>query len=165
CSTTNEEEIFEFQDKQSLFTLGWIHTHPTQSCFMSSIDVHTHYSYQIMLPEAIAIVMAPRDSSRIKVGTHRPIPIDDPVPHWWRRKWAQIRDVEGEVSVGGDRDGRGGGGGGSGGVVEDELRVFAVGKVLSEVEGGGGDQEEDGDAEDLRSYEQITVVIGDELHR
>ncbi|XP_020251867.1 AMSH-like ubiquitin thioesterase 1 isoform X2 [Asparagus officinalis] len=64
CSTTNEEEIFEFQDKQSLFTLGWIHTHPTQSCFMSSIDVHTHYSYQIMLPEAIAIVMAPRDGSR-----------------------------------------------------------------------------------------------------
>lgn len=22
-------------------------THPTQSCFMSSIDVHTHYSYQV----------------------------------------------------------------------------------------------------------------------
>ncbi|KAJ8630692.1 hypothetical protein MRB53_024015 [Persea americana] len=39
-------------------------THPTQSCFMSSIDLHTHYSYQIMLPEAIAIVMAPKDSSR-----------------------------------------------------------------------------------------------------
>ncbi|KAK6154020.1 hypothetical protein DH2020_013659 [Rehmannia glutinosa] len=64
CQTTNEEEIFEVQDKQCLFPLGWIHTHPTQSCFMSSIDVHTHYSYQIMLPEAIAIVMAPRDSSR-----------------------------------------------------------------------------------------------------
>ncbi|KAJ6813213.1 AMSH-like ubiquitin thioesterase 1 isoform X1 [Iris pallida] len=64
CQTTNEEEIFEYQDKHSLFPLGWIHTHPTQSCFMSSIDVHTHYSYQIMLPEAIAIVMAPRDSSR-----------------------------------------------------------------------------------------------------
>ncbi|KAG9450610.1 hypothetical protein H6P81_010575 [Aristolochia fimbriata] len=64
CQTTNEEEIFDVQDKQSLFPLGWIHTHPTQSCFMSSIDLHTHYSYQIMLPEAIAIVMAPRDSSR-----------------------------------------------------------------------------------------------------
>ncbi|XP_044477334.1 AMSH-like ubiquitin thioesterase 1 isoform X2 [Mangifera indica] len=46
CQTINEEEIFEVQDKQSLFPLGWIHTHPTQSCFMSSIDVHTHYSYQ-----------------------------------------------------------------------------------------------------------------------
>ncbi|RZB95255.1 AMSH-like ubiquitin thioesterase 1 isoform B [Glycine soja] len=64
CQATNEEEIFEVQDKQSLFSLGWIHTHPTQSCFMSSIDVHTHYSYQIMLPEAVAIVMAPTDSSR-----------------------------------------------------------------------------------------------------
>ncbi|KAK6921195.1 JAB1/MPN/MOV34 metalloenzyme domain, partial [Dillenia turbinata] len=64
CQTTNEEEIFEVQDKRSLFPLGWIHTHPTQSCFMSSIDVHTHYSYQIMLPEAIAIVMAPSDASR-----------------------------------------------------------------------------------------------------
>ncbi|CAN1159174.1 AMSH-like ubiquitin thioesterase 1 [Linum perenne] len=64
CQATNEEEIFEVQDKRSLFPLGWIHTHPTQSCFMSSIDVHTHYSYQIMLPESVAIVMAPRDSSR-----------------------------------------------------------------------------------------------------
>ncbi|KAF9667591.1 hypothetical protein SADUNF_Sadunf15G0039500 [Salix dunnii] len=43
CQTTNEEEIFEVQDKRSLFPLGWIH---------------------IMLPEAVAIVMAPRDSSR-----------------------------------------------------------------------------------------------------
>uniref|UniRef100_A0A2P2M3D3 AMSH-like ubiquitin thioesterase 1 n=1 Tax=Rhizophora mucronata TaxID=61149 RepID=A0A2P2M3D3_RHIMU len=64
CQTTNEEEIFEVQDKRSLFPLGWIHTHPTQSCFMSSIDLHTHYSYQIMLPEAVAIVMAPRDTAR-----------------------------------------------------------------------------------------------------
>lgn len=64
CQATNEEEIFEVQDKRSLFPLGWIHTHPTQSCFMSSIDVHTHYSYQVMLPEAVAIVMAPRDNSK-----------------------------------------------------------------------------------------------------
>ncbi|GMH03955.1 hypothetical protein Nepgr_005794 [Nepenthes gracilis] len=64
CQATNEEEIFEVQDKRSLFPLGWIHTHPTQSCFMSSIDLHTHYSYQIMLPEAVAIVMAPKDNFR-----------------------------------------------------------------------------------------------------
>ncbi|MFS7996733.1 putative proteasome endopeptidase complex [Helianthus anomalus] len=62
-STLNEEDIFEVQDKRSLFPLGWIHTHPSQSCFMSSVDLHTHYSYQIMLPEAIAIVMAPTDES------------------------------------------------------------------------------------------------------
>ncbi|CAK7326394.1 unnamed protein product [Dovyalis caffra] len=63
CQTLNEEEIFEVQDKLSLFPLGWIHTHPSQTCFMSSVDLHTHYSYQIMLPEAIAIVMAPTDES------------------------------------------------------------------------------------------------------
>ncbi|KAL5541917.1 hypothetical protein UlMin_009627 [Ulmus minor] len=63
CSMVNEEELFEVQDKLSLFTLGWIHTHPTQTCFMSSVDLHTHYPYQIMLPEAIAIVMAPTDTS------------------------------------------------------------------------------------------------------
>ena len=38
-------------------------THPSQTCFMSSVDLHTHYSYQIMLPEAIAIVMAPTDTT------------------------------------------------------------------------------------------------------
>ncbi|KAL0367787.1 UNVERIFIED_CONTAM: AMSH-like ubiquitin thioesterase 3 [Sesamum radiatum] len=38
-------------------------THPRQTCFMSSVDLHTHYSYQVMLPEAIAIVMAPTDTS------------------------------------------------------------------------------------------------------
>jgi len=63
CQTLNEEEIFEVQDRLSLFPLGWIHTHPTQTCFMSSVDLHTHYSYQIMLPEAVAIVMAPTDES------------------------------------------------------------------------------------------------------
>uniref|UniRef100_J3L087 MPN domain-containing protein n=1 Tax=Oryza brachyantha TaxID=4533 RepID=J3L087_ORYBR len=64
CQATNEEEIFEVQDKGSLFTVGWIHTHPTQTCFLSSIDLHNHYSYQVMLPEAIAIVMAPTDTTR-----------------------------------------------------------------------------------------------------
>ncbi|KAL5223212.1 hypothetical protein ABZP36_027925 [Zizania latifolia] len=64
CQATNEEEIFEVQDKGSLFTLGWIHTHPTQTCFLSSIDLHNHYSYQVMLPEAVAIVMAPTDTTR-----------------------------------------------------------------------------------------------------
>lgn len=63
CQTLNEEEIYDVQDKRSLFPLGWIHTHPTQTCFMSSVDLHTHYSYQVMLPEAIAIVMAPTDTS------------------------------------------------------------------------------------------------------
>jgi STAM-binding protein len=60
CLTDNEEEVFAFQDSNSLTTLGWIHTHPTQTAFLSSIDLHTHFSYQIMLAEAIAIVCAPK---------------------------------------------------------------------------------------------------------
>ncbi|GAO46540.1 Mov34-domain-containing protein [Saitoella complicata NRRL Y-17804] len=59
CQTIDEGAIFEFQDARELLTLGWIHTHPTQTCFMSSVDLHTHCSYQLMLDEAVAIVCAP----------------------------------------------------------------------------------------------------------
>ncbi|RZC53003.1 hypothetical protein C5167_011862 [Papaver somniferum] len=64
CLAMKEELLFEFQDKLSLSPLGWIHTHPSQTCAMSSVDLHTQYAYQIMLPEAIAIVMAPSDTYR-----------------------------------------------------------------------------------------------------
>ncbi|KAJ8623330.1 hypothetical protein MRB53_031859 [Persea americana] len=49
-------------------------THPSQTCFMSSVDLHTHYSYQVMLPEAVAIVMAPTDTTR----THGIFHLSDP---------------------------------------------------------------------------------------
>ena len=64
---TDEIRVFEYQDKHSLLTLGWIHTHPTQSCFMSSVDLHSHFSYQMMLPEAIAIVVAPSKSPNLGI--------------------------------------------------------------------------------------------------
>ncbi|XP_076127272.1 STAM binding protein b [Alosa pseudoharengus] len=60
CDTENEEELFLVQGQYDLITLGWIHTHPTQTAFLSSVDLHTHCSYQIMLPEAIAIVCSPK---------------------------------------------------------------------------------------------------------
>ncbi|NXX77033.1 STABP protein, partial [Urocolius indicus] len=60
CNTDNEEELFLIQDQHSLVTLGWIHTHPTQTAFLSSVDLHTHCSYQMMLPESIAIVCSPK---------------------------------------------------------------------------------------------------------
>ena len=60
CTTESEEELFEAQDKYDLITLGWIHTHPSQTSFLSSVDLHTQCSYQQMLPEAIAIVCAPK---------------------------------------------------------------------------------------------------------
>ena len=42
------------------FNLFQIHTHPTQTAFLSSVDLHTQLSYQLMLPEAIAIVISPK---------------------------------------------------------------------------------------------------------
>ncbi|NXY51152.1 STABP protein, partial [Ceuthmochares aereus] len=60
CGKLNEEELFMIQDQHGLVTLGWIHTHPTQTAFLSSVDLHTHCSYQMMLPESIAIVCSPK---------------------------------------------------------------------------------------------------------
>ncbi|XP_050181686.1 STAM-binding protein isoform X1 [Myiozetetes cayanensis] len=60
CNTESEEELFLIQDQHGLVTLGWIHTHPTQTAFLSSVDLHTHCSYQMMLPESIAIVCSPK---------------------------------------------------------------------------------------------------------
>ncbi|KAL8706833.1 MAG: hypothetical protein Q9201_000172 [Fulgogasparrea decipioides] len=59
CEMMNESDFFDFVDGEDLMVLGWIHTHPTQTCFMSSRDLHTHCGYQVMMPESIAIVCAP----------------------------------------------------------------------------------------------------------
>ncbi|KAI9678533.1 MAG: hypothetical protein M1822_007476 [Bathelium mastoideum] len=59
CEMVNESALFDYCDREELMVLGWIHTHPTQTCFMSSRDLHTHGAYQVMMPESIAIVCAP----------------------------------------------------------------------------------------------------------
>ena len=56
-----EEKILSYALTNELVCLGWIHTHPTQSCFLSSVDMHTSLSYQQMLSSAVAIVVAPTD--------------------------------------------------------------------------------------------------------
>ncbi|KAF7468999.1 Hypothetical predicted protein [Marmota monax] len=43
CNTENEEELFLIQDQQRLITRGWIHTHPTQTNFLSSV----HYTLTV----------------------------------------------------------------------------------------------------------------------
>ena len=62
CDTTEQGELdlFSYCDNNNLLVMGWIHTHPSQSCFLSSRDLHTSSGYQVMLPEAIAIVCSPR---------------------------------------------------------------------------------------------------------
>jgi STAM-binding protein len=70
CQAVNEEEIHAVLSEQSLYPAGWIHTHPSQTCFLSSIDLHTQYSYQVMLPEAVAIVVAPKDPTRQVFSAH-----------------------------------------------------------------------------------------------
>ncbi|KAI1131473.1 hypothetical protein F5Y10DRAFT_233733 [Nemania abortiva] len=60
CETENEGSMLQYCVEEDLLMLGWIHTHPTQTCFMSSRDLHTQSGYQVMLPESIAIVCAPR---------------------------------------------------------------------------------------------------------
>jgi STAM-binding protein len=59
CEMINESDFFDYCMSEDLMCLGWIHTHPTQTCFMSSRDLHTHNAYQAMMAESIAIVCAP----------------------------------------------------------------------------------------------------------
>jgi STAM-binding protein len=75
CETLNEEELFDYCDKEELMVLGWIHTHPTQTCFMSSRDLHTHVGYQVMMPESIAIVCAPTKTPRYVYLPTYPLPL------------------------------------------------------------------------------------------
>lgn len=43
--------VILFSEKKNWFTLCvCFQTHPKQSCFMSSVDLHTHYSYQVSVP-------------------------------------------------------------------------------------------------------------------
>jgi STAM-binding protein len=62
CEMINESDFFDYCMAEDLMCLGWIHTHPTQTCFMSSRDLHTHNAYQAMMAESIAIVCAPSKS-------------------------------------------------------------------------------------------------------
>jgi STAM-binding protein len=61
CEMHGEEELLGLCLSRGLIQLGWIHTHPSQACFMSSMDLHTHAGFQLSLRESVAIVLAPRD--------------------------------------------------------------------------------------------------------
>ncbi|ETI24985.1 hypothetical protein G647_04355 [Cladophialophora carrionii CBS 160.54] len=78
CEMTNESQLFDYVDSEDLMILGWIHTHPTQTCFMSSRDLHTHAGYQVMLAESIAIVCAPSKGDTTHGGDWGAYRLTDP---------------------------------------------------------------------------------------
>lgn len=63
CSFEGEGEIYDYHDAHDLISLGWIHTHPSYSAFLSSVDLHTHLPYQLLMPEAVAIVVSAKDNA------------------------------------------------------------------------------------------------------
>lgn len=67
CHSLNEEDTGVYQIEHELQPLGWIHTHPTQDCFLSSVDLHMQLGFQQVLPEAIAIVCAPRSQPNLGI--------------------------------------------------------------------------------------------------
>ncbi|KAG1896996.1 uncharacterized protein F5891DRAFT_957771, partial [Suillus fuscotomentosus] len=44
-----------------------IHTHPSQSCLVSSVDLHTRSGFQRMVPESFAVVCAPKFTSNFGI--------------------------------------------------------------------------------------------------
>ena len=59
CAVSDEMELFETQTANDLITIGWIHSHPKFDLFLSSVDIHTQFGYQMQLPEAVGIVYSP----------------------------------------------------------------------------------------------------------
>ncbi|KAJ3999901.1 Mov34-domain-containing protein [Lentinula boryana] len=57
CTMDEEELILQVTEERGLITLGWVSY--ASSCFMSSVDLHTHSAFQRMLPESFAVVCAP----------------------------------------------------------------------------------------------------------
>lgn len=57
-----DEEVFlGYMLERDLTQLGWIHTHPTQTCFLSSVDVHTQALIQVCIYRCPYLVaFAPR---------------------------------------------------------------------------------------------------------
>jgi proteasome lid subunit RPN8/RPN11 len=65
CHSVDEIDVFNFHTHNELLPLGWIHTHPDFDCFLSSVDLHMQLGYQLILPEAISIVVAPKREKSI----------------------------------------------------------------------------------------------------
>jgi STAM-binding protein len=56
CVETESDVNFNYVISTGYLELGWIHTHPTHDNFLSSVDLHSHYRRQRLMPESIAVV-------------------------------------------------------------------------------------------------------------
>ena len=63
----DEDELVDAYARNGVIQLGWVHTHPSQDAFLSSVDLHTHLGYQQLLPESVAVVVAPRCNNAFAV--------------------------------------------------------------------------------------------------
>ena len=63
CEYGGEAECWKYMEDRKLTILGFIHTHPTFSAFLSSIDLHMAFQIQKDIPGAIAIVVSTRDGT------------------------------------------------------------------------------------------------------
>ncbi|KAK8809851.1 hypothetical protein WA158_000794 [Blastocystis sp. Blastoise] len=64
CTMLNEEDLSIELSNHDIYMLGWIHSHPRQPCFLSSIDIHTTLPFHLLLDKSIAIVIAPFDTKK-----------------------------------------------------------------------------------------------------
>lgn len=62
CTPIDEMSTMLFACQNDLIQLGWIHTHPSQTAFLSSVDMHTQFSFQVLLDSAVAIVCSDKYS-------------------------------------------------------------------------------------------------------
>ena len=56
CTMDGIEDVFEVHESENLIFLGWIHTHPAYSVFLSSVDMHTQFERQRMLSEVLLTI-------------------------------------------------------------------------------------------------------------
>lgn len=72
CQTLNEEEIFEIQDKGSLFQLGWIHVsvlidfYEFIAIYTAGLPVICNSTLQIIIVEVFVLIYGLTDTGNTK---------------------------------------------------------------------------------------------------
>ena len=56
-------EYISIVEEKGLVAIGWIHSHPHQTCYFSSVDMHAHHALQASIPYSFGIVYAREDKT------------------------------------------------------------------------------------------------------